>query len=253
MKAMQKGITFALMVFLVACANPQKAERKVRTHEAVQNRVAAGMEYLHQGQLNEARQHFSRALERDPSSPVAHNAMALLYKFEGDPEREEHHYKRALRLDKSYTAARNNYGILLYQRGEYEAAKREFEQAANDPKYGARAGAFENLARSQMALGEYEAAISSFQRALRLGQPEGSILPALVQAYLENEQPREAVSYYEQYLQQSQGEPSTPAALWLAIRMAHYQGQSALQQRYEQRLQQFPNSDEYHAWQAWRN
>jgi len=247
------ALLFAVIA-LIACASPQRAEREARDKEAVQNRVAAGMEYMHQGQLNEARQHFSRALERDPSSPVAHNAMALLYKYEGDLEREEYHYKRALRLDKSYTAARNNYGILLFQRGDYAAAKKEFELAANDPKYGARAGAFENLARSQMALEEYPEAIRAFQRALRLGQSEASILPSLVEAYLRDDQPQYAAEYFEQYLDLQEGELTTAQALWLGIRVAAHQQNSAQQYQYEQQLQrQFSTSAEYKAWQQWRH
>lgn len=243
-----------VVVVLVACAGPQRAEREARDKEAVQNRVAAGMEYLHQGQLNEARQHFSRALERDGSSPVAHNAMALLYKYEGDLEREEHHYKRALRLDKSYTAARNNYGILLFQRGDFAAAKKEFEIAANDPKYGARAGAFENLARSCMALEQYREAIRAFQRALRLGQPEASILPDLVEAYIQDGQPEYAREYFEQYLDLQEGKLNTAQALWLGIRVAAYQQNSALQYEYEQQLQrEFSKSAEYKLWQQWRD
>lgn len=245
---------FILAVMLVACTSPQSVERAARDKEAVQNRVAAGMEYLQQGQLNEARQHFSRALERDASSPVAHNAMALLYKYEGDPQREEYHYKRALRFDKSYTAARNNYGILLFQQGNYAEAKKEFELAANDPKYGGRAGAFENLARSQMALEEYPEAIRSFQRALRLGQSEASILPGLMEAYLHNQEPELAADYFEQYLESQQHKLTSPQALWLGIRVAAYQQNSAQQYEYEQQLQrEFSTSAEYKAWQQWQN
>lgn len=258
MSVMVRHVKFVALLLsvaaLVACASPQRAEREARDKEAVQNRVAAGLEYMHQGQLNEARQHFSRALDRDASSPVAHNAMALLYKYEGDVEREEYHYKRALRLDKSYTAARNNYGILLFQRGDYAAAQKEFELATNDPKYGARAGAFENLARAQMALEQYPEAIRAFQRALRLGQSEAAILPGLIEAYLRDDQPEHAAEYFEQYLDLQEGELPSAQALWLGIRVAAYQQNSAQQYEYEQQLQrEFSTSAEYKAWQQWQN
>lgn len=249
---------FSLLLLMVvsiltACAGPQSVERDARNKEAVQNRVAAGMEYLHQGQLNEARQHFFRALERDRTSPVAHNAMALLYKYEGDAEREEYHYKRALRFDKSYTVARNNYGILLFNQGNYKAAMKEFTVAANDPKYGARGGAFENLARSYMALHEYPEAISAFQRALRLGQPDLPILPSLIEAYLQDGQPKQAAAYFDEYTQKQEGGLTSAQALWMGIRVAASEQNTALQYEYEQQLQRdFSTSSEFKAWQQWQ-
>lgn len=128
--------------------------REIKVDEAVQHRVAAGMEYLQLGKPVEARQHLSRAIMLDDHSAAAHNAMALLYKYEGDQQREEFHYRKALRADKGYAPARNNYGILLYLRGDYRGAAREFERVANDSTYSGRGPAFENLGRSYLALGQ---------------------------------------------------------------------------------------------------
>src|SRR5699024_1465876 len=247
------AMVVAFSALLAACATPAHKERQVRDREAVQNRVAAGMQYLHLSQLNEARQHFSRALERDPNSAIAHNAMALLYKYEGDPENEEKHYRRALRIDKNYTAARNNYGILLYQRGDYEGAVREFHRAANDPSYGSRGGAFENLARSYAQLGQREEAVAAYQRALRLGQSVESIQPELIQLYLQQGKIQQAGTALERYAGEYPQQMETATLLWLGIQVAAAQKNITQQTRYEAELRQrHAGTPEYALWQRWR-
>lgn len=244
---------FLLTAMLAACATPAGKERQVRDREAVQNRVAAGMQYLQLDQLNEARQHFSRALERDPNSAIAHNAMALLYKYEGDPENEGMHYRRALRIDKNYTAARNNYGILLYQQGDYEGAAREFHRAANDPNYGSRGGAFENLARSYAQLGQRKEAEEAYRRALRLGQPEVNIQPELVQLYLQQGKVQMASTVLQRYADDYPQQMDTAKLLWLSIQVAAAQKNTTQQARYEAELRQrHAGTPEHTLWQRWR-
>ena len=91
------------------CVTVESGQREVNLDDAVSSRVAAGLQYLQQGDPAEARRHFSRALEHKDDSAVAHNAMALLYKYENDPEREEFHYKKALRADRDYAPAPVSY------------------------------------------------------------------------------------------------------------------------------------------------
>ena len=115
------------------CVTVDSGQREVKVDDAVTSRVAAGLQYMQQGNPSEARRHFSRALAHNDDSAVAHNAMALLYKYENDPEREEFHYKKALRADRNFAPALNNYGTMLYSRGAYQDALEKFERSANDP------------------------------------------------------------------------------------------------------------------------
>ena len=48
---------------------------QVKVDEAVNSRVAAGLQYLQQGSPSEARRHFSRALSLDDDSAVAHLSL----------------------------------------------------------------------------------------------------------------------------------------------------------------------------------
>lgn len=250
---LKKISVIALAMLLAACATTASKERQVRDHEVVTNRVAAGMQYLQLGQLNEARQHFSRALERDSNSAIAHNAMALLYRYEGDPANEEKHYRQALRADRNYTVARNNYGILLYERGDYDGASKEFYRAANDPAYGNRGGAFANLARSYAKLGQREEAEEAFQRALRLGQAEEVIQPELIELYLKDGDVHSAQLLLQKYKESRVGQMNIPKTLWLGIQVAAAQHNTSQQAEYEARLYEYyADSPEYKLWQQWR-
>lgn len=247
-----RALTGAACVALLAgCVAGAERIGEVRIDEAVQHRVAAGMEYLQMDKPEEARQHFSRALELDPRSAPANNAMALLYRYEGDSVREEQHYKRALRIDSDYAVARNNYGILLYQRGDYRGAVREFERVANDPRYSGRGRAFENLGRSYQALGDNAQAEKAFQRALRLTRnPERSLL-ALTQLTQERGDLSLAKRYYDQYAANQQA-PSA-AGLLVGIRLAERRGADAERQTLTQRLEQdYPDSAELRALRSGR-
>ena len=227
------------------------SSREIKVDEAVQHRVAAGMEYLQLGKPVEARQHLSRAIELDDGSAAAHNAMALLYKYEGDQQREEFHYRKALRADKSYAPARNNYGILLYLRGDYRGAAREFERVANDSTYSGRGPAFENLGRSYLALGQKTKAMEAFNRALRLVPDPRASLLELAAIHLDDGNLRLADRYYQQYA--AGANPQTAAALWLGIRLAAASGDHDRQAGYELTLRQmYPNSAEFRAWRDWR-
>ncbi|EKF75678.1 type IV pili biogenesis protein PilF [Alcanivorax hongdengensis A-11-3] len=224
---------------------------KVKVQEAVTSRVAAGLEYLQQGNPAEARRHFSRALELDDDSPVAHNAMALLYKYEMDPDREEYHYKKALDADSHFAPALNNYGTLLYSRGDYQKALELFERAANDPNYEGRGSAWGNMGRCYLKLGESDRARNAFIKELRLNPRAVEPNLDLAELYYQDKRTKLAWDYYQQYLQRS-GRQSAEA-LWLGIRLAselHYADQ---QSSYELALENlYRNSEEYRKWQEWK-
>lgn len=245
---------FALVivgVFTTGCVTVESGEREVKVDEAVTSRVAAGLQYLQQGNPSEARRHFSRALQLDDDSAVAHNAMALLYKYEQDPEMEEYHYKKAVSADRSYSPAQNNYGTLLFSRGDYSAALKRFERAANDARYSARGSAWENMGRCYRELGEDDEAQKAFIKALRLN-PQ-AVIPNLELAdlYYKEARNRVAWDYYQQYLQRS-GRQSARSLL-LGAQLAATLGYKDQLSSYELALENiYRRTPEYRQWQEWK-
>jgi len=130
--------------------------------KAVNNRIAAGMEYLKNGEPADARRHFSRALKLNPDSAIAHNAMGLLYGYEGDPEQQEEHYREALKADRNYSTARNNLGALLYNQGRLDEAEKQLRLATEDPDYDGRGSAFYNLGHVRSAMDDVKGAKKAY-------------------------------------------------------------------------------------------
>ena len=233
------------------CVTVDSGQREVKVDDAVTSRVAAGLQYMQQGNPSEARRHFSRALAHNDDNAVAHNAMALLYKYENDPEREEFHYKKALRADRNFAPALNNYGTMLYSRGAYQDALEKFERAANDPSYQGRGSAWANMGRCYRQLGNDDAAEKAFVKAIRLDPRAVTPNLELAELYQRQDRMRLAWDYYQQYLQRS-GRQSA-RSLWLGIRLASRLGHEDQQSSYELALENMHRrSGEYREWQNWK-
>lgn len=219
--------------------------------KAVGVRVAAGTGYLQNGDPVRARHHLSRAIELDPGSAEAHNALALLYRYELDTEREEEHYRKAIRADGNYGPARNNYGVFLMRQGRHKDALKHFEAAANDTNYEGRDLAWENMGRVLLTLERPEEAKEAFNRALRLNPGATGALLAQAKLNFAEGKARVADRYYSSY--QSQVGTQSAEALWLGIRIATELGQADRASSFELALRKlYPESPEFRAWQKWR-
>lgn len=242
-------VTLLLPVLLTSCMVLEKSTPP-NADMAVSRRVAAGFEYLQMGQPSEARRHIARALESEPRSHEAHNAMALLYNYEGDSKRAEEHFRKAIRYDRSYSVARNNYGALLMSQRKYKDALEQFSIAGDDPSYDNRAIAFENKGRALMALERYDEALDAFNTTLRLNSNLAQPLLEMAWIYFIKEEFRSAQKAYEAY---EAGIESQPArGLWLGIQLAAKQQSLDKLASYELALDKlYPNSPEHRQWRNW--
>ena len=252
MKGVQvRFVLLALLASLAGCITVPAGDSARDVEKAVRDRVAAGMEYLKDEQPGDARRHFSRALQLKDDSALAHNAMALLYRYEGDSENEEHHYREALRAGSDYSTARNNFGIFLHRQGEYEKAAEQFRRAAEDPDYDSRGKAFANLGEALMAAGDNEDAKEAFKRASRLSKGSLRAQLQLARLYFQDENYRQAQRYYRRYTERT--ETQSAAALWLGIRIAHHLEDKDDQSSYELALKRlYPESPQYREWKQWQ-
>ncbi len=218
--------------------------------KAVGARVAAGMEALKARDPERARRHIARALEIDPDSAEAHNAMALYYRFEGDVKREEDHYRKAIRSNGKFSQARNNFAVLLYRQGRYKDAIEQLEIAADDTNYDQRHMAWLNLGRSYAAVQQYDKAINAFQRSLRLDSTQPDGLLELADAYLAQGQYGDARTYHAAYAARTR---QNARSLWIGIRIEKALGGEDKLASYEFQLaKMYRDSPEYAAWQAWK-
>ncbi len=244
-------ITIIMLLALSMSACVTVPQKEIDIDKAVSTHVRAGMEYLRQRNAQDASRHFVKALELNKRSAEAHNAMALLYRYEGDDEREEYHYKKALRSDSNFAPAQNNYGIFLAQRHRDKEALEHFQVAANQQGYENRAIAYENIGAISLKMGDEEEAIEAYSKSLRL-RPENSA-PALelAQIFFRRGELKAADFYYSNFARQMTTQSAR--ALWLGIQIAAELKQSDRVASYELALKNlYPNSEEFRAWKKWR-
>jgi type IV pilus assembly protein PilF len=219
--------------------------------KAIASRLQVGIEALKARDPERARRHITRALEIDPSSAEAHNAMALYYRFEGDPKREEEHYRKSIRYDGDYSQARNNYAVLLYRLGRYKDAIEQLEKAADDTNYDQRQLVFLNLGRSYAKVGDNEKAISALQRSLRLDTTQADTFLELADVFFTQGKHQDAQFYINGYSTRAR---HAARSLWLGIRIENALGNKDKVSSLEFQLEQmFRNSQEFQAWRAWKD
>ncbi|MFN3712741.1 MAG: type IV pilus biogenesis/stability protein PilW [Alcanivoracaceae bacterium] len=248
-RSLVPGALLAMIIMLAGCMVAEKPTAE-DTQISVSRRVAAGFEYLQMDKPSEARRHISRALEHNPRSAEAHNAMALLYKYEGDNKRAEDHFRRALRFDRNYSLARNNYGALLMQQRRFNEALNQFSAAADDPSYDRRAIAFENKGRALATLDRFDEALDAFNTSLRLDSRAPEPLLEVAWIHFRRDQLRVADNLYRRYVERVGSQP--PRGLWLGIQLAAKQNDADRLGSFELALQQlYPGSPEHREWRAW--
>lgn len=237
------------MVLLAGCVTVDG--RQLDPERAVSSHVTAGMEYLRIGQPSNARRHLNKAIEIDDRSAEAHNAMALLYRYEVDDVREEQHYRKALRADSNFAPARNNYGIFLVRKKRYDDALKQFSRAAENVSYDNRGIAYENMGRIYAMKGKRELAIDAYNKALRLNPRGLGLNLELADLYYQVGDIKSADFYYSNFARVANPQPAR--ALWLGIRIAAELKQLDRIASYELALQKlYPESNEYQEWKKWR-
>lgn len=238
-----------VLVLLSGCVTvPVNSTRDI--DQAVEDHVAAAMEYLQRGYPGEARRHVTRALELRPESALAHNAMGLLYRYEGALDKAAHHFRLALEYDSGFSPARNNLGVLLYNRGKYLKAAHHFRLAATDPNYGSRGKAFANLGEALMAAGKVDKAREALKHATILLRRSMRPQLELARSYFMTEAYRRARRYYQVYVHGTKTQSAS--ALWLGIRIAHQLGDEDQQASYALALKRlYPESRQYQLWMQW--
>jgi len=242
---------FVLIVgYLAGCMVLEKQPPPANAEMAVSRRIAAGFEYLQMGQPSEARRHISKALEHDSRSAEAHNAMAILYRYEGDHERAESHFRKAIHYDRSFSLGRNNYGAMLLSQRRYKEALEQFSIAADDPSYENRPAAFENKGRALIMLKRDDEALAALNTALRLDSNALGPLIEMAWIHFNRGDFKMAERIYSAYSERAGAQPAR--GLWLGIQLAAKQKKEDKLSSLELALDKlYPNSAEHREWQNW--
>jgi type IV pilus assembly protein PilF len=243
-------VVFA-MPLLTGCAAPEIREVSATSapvdQAEMERRARLRLElagaYFSRGQNSTALEEVRQALVAWPQLVEGYNLRALIQANMGDESGTEESFRRALQLSPNNADTLHNLGWYRCQQRRFKEADALFQQAMNQPQYGA-------TVRTLLARGVCEA------RDNRWADAEATLLSAY---QLEASNPATAVNLAEVLLKRGQFERarfyikrvndnpdlSTAQSLWLAARIEHRAGNTQQAQGLGTRMtQRFPQSPE---------
>lgn len=249
---MTRLLLSTLFIALTACSSTQvKEQDESRIKRASRYNVDLGVAYMQDGKLDTAMGKLKKALEQDPDSARAHDAIAVLYGQIDENELAEKHFRRSLRLDPDNSRTHNNYGQFLCREGEYDRAEKEFTTAADNPLYSGRMVALTNAGVCANEIPDAAKAEQYFRRAL---QEDPSYTPALMlmaKTSFSQEKYMSARGYLQRYEAVA---PYSAEGLWLGVRIEQALDDRDASARYALLLKNnFPDSEQAKALQEWEN
>ena len=231
-----------------ASANRHDGERD-KKKEAAETFVQLGLGYLRKGKRQRARLNLLKALEKDPRSADAHNALALLFQMEGENTLAEEHFEKAITYEPALTRVRYNYAAFLFRQKRYDDAEKHFLIASADINYGRRGQVFYSLGLIGRQQGETEKAQQAWEKAIKLSPRLPAPFLELAELYFKLGDYPKTKRYLEHY--ESLTKPS-PRALWLAVRLEHAFGNKDGEASKALALENlFPYSEETVEYKAW--
>jgi protein O-mannosyl-transferase len=138
---------------------------------------------------------WTRVLERDAESSIAHNGLAVIMAARGQLPDAVDHYRRALAIDPDYAEGHNNLGVALARQGSFAEAIPHYERAlALKPGY---ADAHANWGVAVGAAGDLTGAIAHYERAIALDPRSADAEVNWGNALVRLDRPGDALPHYE--------------------------------------------------------
>ena len=232
-------------LFLTSCVteNSGSNHRKVDSEKALElhNQLAAG--YVKNKNRESARLHLKKAFAINKKSPEATLTLAELYQLEGEMSLAEDTFRQAIRLKRNFSDAQNAFGVFLYTQKRYEESLEQFEKAAADLDYKARAEALVNVGRNSVMLGNNARARAAFEHASILDKRMSIPYLELADIHFQSQEFAQAKRYLDTYMNREQ---PNARALYLAIRLERIFGNKDKEASHALSLKNyFPYSKEY--------
>jgi tetratricopeptide (TPR) repeat protein len=162
-----------------------------------------GLALLQKGQMDEAVEHFQKALALQPGFGDAHNNLGLILFQRGQVDEAIDHFQKALAIHPENAPAHYNLGNALLHKGQLDGAGAQFKKAIEfDPAYGE---AHNNLGNVLLDEGKVDEAIIHFQKALELQPDYGEAHNNLAIARLRKGQGDEAIAQFRAALRVQPG------------------------------------------------
>ena len=192
-----------------------------------------GLDYLRKGNLAQAKEKIDRAVEQDPRNAKAQIAAGLLYDRLGETSKADDHFARGLSLDPKNPDIQNNYSVFLCQKGRHARGEKMALDAAANPLYRTPEIAYVNAANCARDAGDLKRAEAHLRNALAVRPRFGEALLQVAELAYQQADYLSARGFLERYMAVSQ---TSPATLWLGVRIERGLGNSTAAQSYATRL-----------------
>ena len=197
--------------------NNPKPSRDEQAMEVAVTNMNLGVEYMRQGQYEQALFNLKRSIRAKPDYAPRYNILGLLYQRLGETAEAEAHFKQSIKLDASDSSTYNNYGLFLCNNERYDEAITAFKTAANNPLYASPEIALTNAGicslNQDKALAE-----DYFKQALTRNPDFPYALLQMADISYNRNQYEIAHDYFKRHKKNAR---LTPKSLWLGIRICN--------------------------------
>lgn len=226
---------------LQACAGNNTRGPK-NSADAAQYNAQLGAQYLQRGDLDQAREKLTKALEQDDDNALAHVTYAKLQYRVEQVDSASKHFKRALAIEPDEAEHRNSYGIYLCNVKRYELAKKQFRLAADNPYYRTPEFALDNAGICMLDADRLDEAEDYLREALRANTKFGNAYLHMAELMFRRERLTVAEAYFDRYKVYGQ---ESSESLWLGYKIKRTGGDILAAESYgSQLLDKFPASAE---------
>lgn len=210
--------------------------------EAAAINLNLGINYLRQGNMEQARIKLERSIKFDSKSSTAHRLLGLVYEQLGDTKSAEEQYRIAVRQGPKDADALTQLAIFLCtQKGDQEGALAYFDRALDIPLYQQRYLLFTNAGTCAKSL-DLELAENYLRRGLELNPNYPEALLQLGDVAYQRGNYLQSRAFVERYL--AAANPSSQA-LWLGYKLENALGHADAANVYAKQLvRDFPESAE---------
>jgi len=234
-------ITSVLTILLVqACAS--SGGLPTNSAEASQFNAQLGAQYLKRGELEQAREKLTKALEQDDDNALAHVTYAELQYRVDDQDSANRHFKRALQLEPDEAEHRNSYGIYLCEVQRYDLALAQFQSAADNPYYETPEFALDNAGLCMLDAERLDDAEGYLREALRVNPKFANAYLHMAELMYRHERLTVAEAYFDRHNVYA---ANSSESLWLGYQIKRDSNDNIGSQNYaSQLLDEFPASEE---------
>jgi type IV pilus assembly protein PilF len=227
------------LIAIQACARSGQRPTNI---DASQYNAQLGAQYLRRGDLDQALEKLTKALDQDDFNALAHVTYAQL-QFQVDKlDSAKKHFKLALKLEPDEAKHRNSYGIYLCNVQSYEMAQEQFRLAAENPYYKTPEFALDNAGLCMLDANRLADAETYLREALRVNPKFGNAYLHMSELMFRQQRLTVAEAYFDRY--KVYGTESSES-LWLGYKINRDAGDADGARSFASRLlDQFPSSHE---------